>query len=122
MLTRDGVKLLDFGLAKLTERDAQFVSAVTTSALTEVGTIVGTLPYMSPEQVERQEVDARTDIFSFGVVPYEMLSGRRPFAGDSRASLMAAIVASEPPALSSLAPRTRHAHAGSYSNGRWRAT
>ena len=61
---------------------------------------------MAPEQIEGHEVDARTDIFSFGVVLYEMVCGRRPFAGDSRASLMAAIVAAEPPPLSSLQPRT----------------
>jgi hypothetical protein len=61
---------------------------------------------MAPEQIEGREVDGRTDIFAFGVVLFEMLSGRRPFAGDSRASLMAAIVAAEPPALSSLQPRT----------------
>ena len=106
MLTRDGVKLLDFGLAKLRDRDEQVPTDATQSALTEVGTIVGTIPYMSPEQIEGHEVDARTDLFSFGVVLYEMLSGRRPFAGDSRASLMAAIVAAEPPSLSSLQPRT----------------
>ena len=68
--------------------------------------IVGTVPYMAPEQIEGHEVDARTDIFSFGVVLYEMVCGRRPFAGDSRASLMAAIVAAEPPPLLSLQPRT----------------
>jgi hypothetical protein len=106
MLTRDSVKLLDFGLAKLRERDEQVPADATRSALTEVGTTVGTIPYMSPEQIEGHEVDARTDIFSFGIVLYEMLSGRRPFAGDSRASLMAAIVEAEPPALSSLQPRT----------------
>jgi hypothetical protein len=61
---------------------------------------------MAPEQIEGREVDGRTDIFAFGVVLFEMLCGRRPFAGDSRASLMAAIVAAEPPALSSLQPRT----------------
>ena len=60
---------------------------------------------MAPEQIEGREVDGRTDIFAFGVVLFEMLSGRRPFAGDSRASLMAAIVTAEPPALSSLQPR-----------------
>ena len=106
MLTRDSVKLLDFGLAKLKERDEQVPTEATKSALTDAGTIVGTVPYMAPEQIEGHEVDARTDIFSFGVVLYEMVCGRRPFAGDSRASLMAAIVAAEPPALSSLQPRT----------------
>ena len=76
-----------------------------TERLTEVGSIAGTIPYMAPEQIEGREVDSRTDIFAFGVVLFEMLSGRRPFAGDSRASLMAAIVAAEPPALSSLQPQ-----------------
>ena len=106
MLTRDSVKLLDFGLAKLKERDAEAPTDATKSALTDAGVIVGTVPYMAPEQIEGHEVDARTDLFSFGVVLYEMLCGRRPFAGDSRASLMAAIVAAEPQPLSSLQPRT----------------
>ena len=106
MLTRDSVKLLDFGLAKLKERDEQVPTDATRSArLTDVGTIMGTVPYMAPEQIEGREVDARTDIFAFGVVLYEMVCGRRPFAGDSRASLMAAIVAAEPPPLSSLQPQ-----------------
>ena len=103
MLTRDSVKLLDFGLAKLRERAEEVpIEATRSERLTEVDTIVGTVPYMAPEQIEGREVDARTDIFSFGVVLYEMLCGRRPFAGDSRASLMAAIVAADPPPLSSL--------------------
>jgi len=106
MLTRDSVKLLDFGLAKLKERDEEVPEDATNSALTDGGTIVGTVPYMAPEQIEGHEVDARTDIFSFGVVLYEMVCGRRPFAGNSRASLMAAIVAAEPPSLSSLQPQT----------------
>ena len=106
MLTRDSVKLLDFGLAKLKERDEQVLTDPTRSAqLTDVGTVMGTVPYMAPEQIEGREVDARTDIFAFGVVVYEMVCGRRPFAGDSRASLMAAIVAAEPPSLSSLQPQ-----------------
>ena len=105
MLTRDSVKLLDFGLAKLKERDEQVPTDATKSSLTDAGTIVGTVPYMAPEQIEGHEVDARTDIFSFGVVLYEMVCGRRPFAGDSRASLMAAIVAAEPPTPTSLQPQ-----------------
>jgi len=107
MLTRDSVKLLDFGLAKLKERGEEApLDATRSERLTEVGSIAGTVPYMAPEQIEGREVDGRTDIFAFGVVLFEMLCGRRPFAGDSRASLMAAIVAAEPPALSSLQPRT----------------
>ena len=106
MLTRDSVKLLDFGLAKLKERDEEApIDATRSERLTEVGSIAGTVPYMAPEQIEGREVDGRTDIFAFGVVLFEMICGRRPFAGDSRASLMAAIVAAEPPALSSLQPR-----------------
>jgi hypothetical protein len=103
MLTRDSVKLLDFGLAKLKDRDDQVPTDLTRSArLTEVGAIVGTVPYMAPEQIEGRAADTRTDIFSFGVLLHEMICGRRPFAGDSRAALMAAIVAAEPPTLSSL--------------------
>ena len=106
MLPRDSVKLLDFGLAKLRERDGQAPANATESAqLTHVNTIAGTVPYMSPEQIEGRDVDARTDIFSFGVVLYEMVCGRRPFAGDSRSSLMAAIVALEPPKPTSLQPQ-----------------
>ena len=105
MLTRDSVKLLDFGLAKLKERDEQVPTDATKSSLTDAGTIVGTVPYMAPEQIEGHDVDARTDIFSFGVVLYEMVCGRRPFVGDSRASLMAAIVAAEPPMPTSLQPQ-----------------
>ena len=106
MLTRDSVKLLDFGLARLTEPDERVLTAPTQiTRLTDIGTIMGTVPYMAPEQVEGHEVDGRTDIFAFGVVLYEMLSGRRPFVGDSRAALMAAIVAAEPPALASVGPQ-----------------
>ena len=106
MLTRDSVKLLDFGLAKLKERDEEApVDATKSERLTQVGSIAGTVLYMAPEQIEGREVDGRTDIFAFGVVLFEMLSGRRPFAGKSRASLMAAIVDAEPPALSSLQSR-----------------
>jgi eukaryotic-like serine/threonine-protein kinase len=84
MLTRESVKLLDFGLAKLTARDEEQLTDSTWSAqLTDVGIIMGTVPYMAPEQIEGREVDARTDIFALGVVLYEMVAGRRPFAGDS---------------------------------------
>jgi len=107
MLARDTVKLLDFGLAKLKERDEGVpIDATRSERLTEIGSIAGTVPYMAPEQIEGREVDGRTDIFAFGIVLFEMLCGKRPFAGDSRASLMAAIVTAEPPALSSLQPQT----------------
>ena len=104
MLTKAGAKLLDFGLAKLKPGvgpDAS--SAATESApLTGRGTLMGTLPYMAPEQVERNETDARSDIFSFGAIVYEMLVGRSPHTGESQASLIAAIIQVEPPAVSSL--------------------
>ena len=94
MLTATGVKLLDFGLAKL--RDIEYEDALegstTSLELTEQGTILGTIPYMSPEQVEGLDADARTDIFALGVILYEMVAGRAPFEGGSRASLMAAIL------------------------------
>ena len=106
MLTRDSVKLLDFGLARLTEHDERALTDSTLSVrLTEAGIIMGTIPYMAPEQIEGREADARTDIFALGVVLYEMACGRRPFVADSRASLMAAIVDREPAPLTSLEPR-----------------
>jgi len=104
MLTRDGVKILDFGLAKLREDVRPDTETATALQLTESGTVVGTLPYMSPKQLEGRQVDARSDIFSFGVVLYEMVTGRRPFGGDSRVSLMAAIVSSEPRSASAIQP------------------
>ena len=105
MLTRDGVKLLDFGLAKLKEPDERRVAGITESVgLTDDGVIVGTLPYIAPEQIDGREIDARADIFSFGVVLFEMVCGHRPFVGDSRASLLAAVLTAEPLALGSLQP------------------
>ena len=111
MLTKSGAKLLDFGLAKLRKPavvGAEGYSAATTQsvALTAQGTVMGTLPYMAPEQVEGKEADARTDIFSFGAIIYEMLTGRRPFQGESQASLIAEIIQVEPPAVSTLQPAT----------------
>jgi eukaryotic-like serine/threonine-protein kinase len=110
ILSRDGVKLLDFGLAKLREPDESPAAAETQSAgLTDVGMIVGTLPYMAPEQIDGSDVDGRTDIFSFGVVLFEMVGGRRPFAGNSRASLLSAVLTADPPALTSLQPQAPEA-------------
>src|SRR5215468_1766817 len=103
MLRRDGiVKVLDFGLAKLTEeRPAAVDSQAPTiaKAHTDPGTVLGTVGYMSPEQVRGQEADHRADIFSFGVILYEMLSGRRAFGGDSTVEVMNAILKEEPPGL-----------------------
>ncbi len=112
MLTKSGVKLLDFGLAKLrqaeTEPLASRLSALATQGtpLTAEGTILGTLQYMAPEQLEGKEADGRTDIFAFGAVLYEMATGRRPFSGGSQASLIAAILEREPEPVSAVQPMT----------------
>src|SRR5262247_1897829 len=109
MLTRSGVKLLDFGLAKLQPAGAvagMSVAGTMTSPLTAQGTILGTLHYMAPEQVEGSEADARSDIFSFGAIVYEMVTGKRAFEGKSAASVVAAILERDPPAMSSLQPLT----------------
>jgi len=93
------VKLLDFGLAKLRESDTGNVlgsSAATRQALTMQGTIVGTLPYMAPEQMAGQAVDARSDLFSFGAVLYEMVTGQRAFSGDTPTAVMANVMGSQP--------------------------
>ena len=100
MLRPDGyLKVLDFGLAKLTESQAAASDdkALTVAdSETEAGVVMGTVGYMSPEQVRGQKVDARTDIFSLGVVLYEMLAGRAPFAGASNADVIAAVLQTEP--------------------------
>jgi eukaryotic-like serine/threonine-protein kinase len=106
MLTRHGVKLLDFGLAKLgmAELDEHGHELTKSLPLTEESTVLGTLPYMAPEQVEGRETDARTDIFALGVILYEMATRQRPFQGTSHASLAAAILTHDPPPVSSLLP------------------
>src|SRR6266851_6353906 len=111
MLTKTGTKLLDFGLAKLKQEAAPAnvqLSELPTASdpLTAKGTIVGTLQYMAPEQLEGKEVDARTDIFAFGAVVYEMATGKRAFDGNSQASVISAIMTSDPPPMSSLQPMT----------------
>ncbi|HEY3204678.1 MAG TPA: protein kinase [Thermoanaerobaculia bacterium] len=103
-LTEDGrVKILDFGLAKLVEPESsagQQTSIPTASPGTEPGVVMGTVGYMSPEQVKGQTADHRSDIFSFGTILYEMLSGRRAFRGDSAVETMSAILKEDPPDLS----------------------
>ncbi|MGZ8846197.1 MAG: alpha/beta fold hydrolase [Pyrinomonadaceae bacterium] len=109
MVRRDGiVKVLDFGLAKLLEdhaRDMVDHEADTRAlVLTDPGRVLGTPQYMSPEQARGIELDARTDIWSLGVVLYEMLAGRPPFRGETRSHTVVSILETEPPSLSTLAP------------------
>jgi len=106
MLTAGGVKLLDFGLAKLKdiEDEGTLKGSTESLLLTEQGTVLGTVPYMAPEQIEAREADARTDIFALGVILYEMTSGRPPFEGRSPANVMAAILTHDPLPVSSARP------------------
>ena len=108
MLTKSGIKLLDFGLAKPVLGAVGVASSgaatMTHSPLTTEGTLVGTFQYMSPEQLEGQEADARSDIFGLGCVLYEMVTGRRAFEGKSTAKVVAAIMTTEPPPLTTLSP------------------
>jgi eukaryotic-like serine/threonine-protein kinase len=114
MLTKSGVKLLDFGLAKFqpAARDAMSgVSRLATAAqqsqpLTERGTVLGTFQYMAPEQLEGKDADARSDIFAFGAVLYEMATGHKAFEGKSQASLIGAILRDQPPPISGISPMT----------------
>jgi eukaryotic-like serine/threonine-protein kinase len=109
-LTKSGAKLLDFGLAKsaATIVSGTLSMAPTTppGAITAQGAILGTFQYMAPEQIEGLEADARTDIFAFGAVLYEMLTGKRAFAGKSQATLIGSIMATHPGAVSALAAET----------------
>lgn len=109
MLTKTGVKVLDFGLAKVTLEPAKTgLSQLATEYrdITKEGTILGTIQYMAPEQLEGKETDARTDIFAFGAVMFEMATGKKAFEGASQASLIAAILKEEPKPLSQLQPMT----------------
>ena len=106
MLTKAGAKLLDFGLAQAGAPVGVGSSArlLSETALTTPGTILGTVQYMAPEQIEGKQTDARTDIFAFGAVLFEMLAGRQAFKADSQAGVIAAILDRDPPRISSLQP------------------
>ncbi len=107
MLTPSGAKLLDFGLAKLNQLPQSGNTpspAPVSGTATTPGTILGTMQYMAPEQLEGKEADARTDIFAFGAILYEMVAGKRAFEGKSQAHLIAAIVSADPEPLSNVQP------------------
>jgi len=108
LTTRDQVKVLDFGLAKVL-RDASIINAETETMFSMPGMVMGTVPYMSPEQVRGEELDCRSDIFSFGTVFYELLSGKRPFEAKSSAEVISAILTKEPPPIT----RSSLGHSGS---------
>jgi Tol biopolymer transport system component len=115
LVTKQGIKLLDFGLAKLAASGSGAISGsgasaaveqATLAALTGAHTVVGTPQYMAPEQIEAREVDARSDIFAFGCVLYELLTGHRAFDGQTSSSVMAAVLATKPRPLEELVPLT----------------
>src|SRR5437764_1655118 len=111
MITSGGAKLVDFGLAQMLQQDVhahahESSSTTDVAPLTADGRIQGTVHYLSPEQIEGKQVDQRGDIFSLGVVLYEMVTGQRPFEGASRASIWSAILSNDPPPIRSLRPET----------------
>jgi serine/threonine protein kinase len=105
LVTKSGAKVLDFGLAKVSGTDGAPPAGVTLAAtLTQQGTIVGTPRYMAPEQLEGREADQRSDIFAFGLLLYEMITGRPAFDGKTHANLIASILAAEPKPVTSFQP------------------
>ena len=104
MITKSGVKVIDFGLAKSDPIILGETAATLVKSITAEGTMLGTVHYMSPEQLHGQDVDSRSDIFALGCVLYEMLTGKRAFEGKSAASIMAAILEKEPALLSAVQP------------------
>jgi Tol biopolymer transport system component len=104
MLTRTGTKLLDFGLAELGAVAVPGDEVTTATDMPLPAKVIGTLAYMAPEQVQGRPVDARTDLFAFGVVVYEMITGRRPFAGENQAALIGSILHASPAPLREAAP------------------
>jgi len=113
IVTSNGVKVLDFGLAKMSTPspagDSTGVTETMTEPITRPGSVMGTLNYMAPEQVEGKETGERSDIFSFGIVLYEMITGQRPFGGDTQASLAASILKDQPAPMSIAQPTTPRA-------------
>jgi eukaryotic-like serine/threonine-protein kinase len=109
MLTASGAKLLDFGLARASmavATDVTLSAPVLPSSANEQGALVGTLPYMSPEQARGMDLDARSDIFSLGAVLYEMVTGRRAFEGNTQLSIVSAVIGKEPAPIAANAPLT----------------
>ena len=105
LVTKAGIKVLDFGLAKFEQSKAAVANDETlTRALTQEGSIVGTLQYMAPEQLQGKATDARADFFSFGCVLFEMLTGKRAFDGANTASVIAGVLEREPPSMGEVAP------------------
>ena len=105
LVTKAGVKLLDFGLAKASKELAANMATLAGPA-TGAGAIIGTLQYMSPEQVEARDADVRSDIFAFGLVLYELITGKRPFDGTSSGSIIASILKDQPQPIAELCPGT----------------
>src|SRR5262249_45958054 len=108
MLTPGGAKILDFGLAKWTHPAVLNSAPIPTvnSTLTQTGMVVGTIQYMAPEQTEGKPADARSDFFALGAILYEMTTGRKAFEGTSASSILAAILTTTPPPMSTLQPMT----------------
>jgi eukaryotic-like serine/threonine-protein kinase len=108
MVSHEGrIKVLDFGLAKLMRDDSDPGSSrMETHAQTEAGIVLGTMPYMSPEQIQGKKLDHRSDIFSLGIIFYEMITGRRPFRGDTSADLISSIMRDTPGPVGDLKPGT----------------
>jgi len=104
LVTKSGVKVLDFGLAKVPASQEEDSASNATTAITSEGTIAGTLHYMAPEQLQAGQIDTRADIFSFGCVLYEMLTGKRAFDGSNPASVIAAVMERPGPSVSKVAP------------------
>lgn len=109
MITKSGAKLLDFGLAKYREQEESHTESqleTREGALTEEGIVIGTVQYMAPEQVEGKKADERTDIFALGEILYEMTTGKKAFEGKSKASMMSAILTTQPAPISAIQPMT----------------